>query len=267
MAGDAAVIYRLVAAIGLAAILFQARGVLAIAATRRQRSEGDYAGALRRLRWIGLGIPHPRILHVQGLVYGMSGKPAEAARCYRTALAEIRDAMYPVERLHACLGYSLMDLCQFAEAEQCFHRAIEAGDHTGNSQDGLRQLRLLQGIEPAEALHFAQQAAEHARRRRGGRIPAAYHAHQAWALALLGRPEEANEALGRAIGVGETSRRAGASLHWRVGKVLLELGRPDEAKQHFLSGRDADPQGKYGHRCQEMLRQLTETQFRGTLRA
>ena len=231
--------------------LFKARGLVAVLLSERSMRAGDYDGALRTIRWASLGIPNVATLHKQGLVLSLAGRPAEAAACYREAIGMARGTIYPVERLHACRGYALMDLGRYDEAEECFHEAIEAGDHTGNSQDGLAEIRLLLGREPGYALSYANQAIQHAARRPGGRVPGSYYAHQAWALALLDRREEAREALDQALRAGASNARGSASLHWRVGMVLLAMERVDEARTHFQIGAEADPGGKYGGRCRE----------------
>lgn len=233
--------------------LFSARAILAMALAEKRMRAGDYDGALRRLRLASLGIPNLMTLHKEGLILSLAGRPGEAERRYLTALAMARGSVYPVERLHACLGYALLDLCRYDEAEACFHRAIEAGDHTGNSQDGLAELRLAQGKQAAEALGFANQAIQHATRRPDGCVPGSYYAHRAWALALLGRREEAREALDQALRAGAANARGAASLHWRVGMVLLAMQREEEAQEHFEIGANADPGGKYGRRCQGLL--------------
>jgi len=250
-----AAIYALTAALTLLVILYQKRAALALRLRHRHMQEGDYDGALRVLHRMSLGVPNPVTLHAEGLTLSLAGRPAEAVRKYRVALAQASGASYRRERLHACLGFALADLGKYSDAERCFHDAIEAGDTTGNSQDGLAGLRLVQGIEPAVALNFAQQAIEHAKRRPDGHVPGAYYGHQAWALALLNRPEEAREALQRDLSDPSPSAFGRAGLHWRTGMALLALQQPDEARRHFALGRDADPHGKYGRRCQEMLQQ------------
>ncbi len=238
-------------------LLFQARGIFAAISSHSRMKVGDYDGALRRVRWMSLGIPSAASLHREGLILSMSGRPAEAEQRYRKALGMLRgDSRYPRERLHACLGFALMDLRRFSEAEQCFHRAIEMGDVTGSSQDGLAELRLLRGVDAEQALTYARQAVEHAKRRPGGLIAGAgaFFAHQAWALALLGRTEEAHELLDEALRVPSITPAGIAELHWDAGMVLLAMNQPAAARQHFQIGADADPRGKHGRRCAEQLR-------------
>jgi tetratricopeptide (TPR) repeat protein len=249
------VIYLAIAVLAvLAALAFQARGVIgAIWADTKMRVE-DYEGALRRLRWASLGSPNPVLLHKEGLILSLAGRPAEAELCFRRALGLVQGGFtYPRQRLLASQGYALIDLARYDDAERCFHRAIEAGDLTGNSQDGLAELRLVRGVEIEQALAYTGHAIEHAKGRADGRIPGSYYALQAWALALLGRGEEAREALAQAMRVPETNARTRASLHWRAGMALGAMQQAAEARKHFQMGHDLDPRGKYGARCREHL--------------
>jgi tetratricopeptide (TPR) repeat protein len=239
----------------VAMLLFRARGVFGTILSHRRVLVGDYDGALRRVRWMSLGIRNVATLHREGLILDLAGRPAEAEPRYRKALGMLRgDSPYPRERLHASLGCTLLDLGRYDEAERCFHDAIEAGDITGNSQDGLAELRIVQGVNLDQALGFAAQAIEHAKRREGRPVPGAYYANQAWALALLGRSEEARAPLEEALRDPETLPAGIADLHWRAGMVLLAMNQPAEARQHFQIGCDTDPHGKSGRRCAEQLR-------------
>jgi tetratricopeptide (TPR) repeat protein len=237
-----------------AALLYQARGVIGVILSDARMRAGDYDGALRRLHWASLGNPNAVILHKEGLILSLAGRPAEAEPCYRQALGMVQSgSAYPRERLYASLGYALIDLARYDEAERSFQHAIEAGDRTGNSQDGLAELRLVRGVEADQALAYTAEAIENAKRRVDRRIPGAYYALQAWALALLSRGEEAGEALAQAMRVPEPNPRTSASLHWRAGMALLALRQTEEARKHFQIGYGLDPRGKYGHRCGEHL--------------
>ena len=234
----------------VAALLFKARGVIAVILCTSKMQTGDYDGALRIARWVSLGFPNPLLLHKEALTLLFADRPAEAEACCRKALdmAESNPA-YRWERLHASLGCVLIDLARYDEAERCFHRAIEMGDLTGNSQDGLAELRLVQGVEAEKALDYAGQAIEHAKRRPGGRIPGAYYAHRAWALGLLGRAEEARDPLAQSLREPSASAFGSGDQNWRAGMALTAMQQPEEARKHFEMGRDADPRGKYGRRC------------------
>ena len=239
-----------------AVILFKMRGVFAMILAERNMRVGDYNGALRTLHWVTLGFPTVTSLHREGLILSLGGRPAEAIPRYRKAIAKAEGGRYPMERLHACLAYALLDTRNYDEAEQCFHRAIEAGDHTGNSQDGLAEVRLYQGIEPEQALSYARQAIQHAQRRGGRRVNGSYYAHEAWALALLNRRDEAYASLHKALQASNDSHRDTASVRWRCGMVFRTMGEKDQARMNFQIGADVDPRGKYGTRCREGLASL-----------
>ena len=247
--------YVLIAVLAFAAaLLFKARGVIGVILSDAKMRAGDYDGALRRLHWSSLGSPNALLLHKEGLILLLAGRPAEADLCFRKALGLVQGgSAYPQQRLLASQGYALIDLARYDEAEQCFRRAIEVGDRTGNSQDGLAELRLVRGVEIDEALAYTGEAIEHAKLRPDGRIPGSYWALRAWALALLGRAGEVGPALAEAIRVPEPNARTRASLHWRAGMALLALQQTEEARGHFQMGHDLDPRGKYGRRCVEHL--------------
>jgi tetratricopeptide (TPR) repeat protein len=235
------------------ALLFQARGVIAVILCKSKMQVGDYDGALRISRWVSLGFPNPLLLHRDALTLSFAGRLSDAEKRYRKALEMAASTKYPVERLHACLGYVLMDRGRYDEAEQCFQRAIKAGDVTGSSQAGLAELRLAQGVEAEKALEYASQSIEHAKRRPGKPVPGPFCADEAWALALLGRGDEAREALTQAMRVPEASVPGRAEMHWRAGMTMAAMQQPEEAWKHFEMGHKADPRGKYGRRCGEHL--------------
>jgi tetratricopeptide (TPR) repeat protein len=240
----------------LAALLVQARGVLAIILSRGKYDVADYDGALRIVRWVSLGIPNPLVLHREGLTLSVSGRLSEAEQRYRKAMAMAAGTKYPMERLHVCLGNVLTDRGRYQEAEQCFLRAIDAGDVTGSAECSLAEVRLLQGVEPEKALEWADRAIERAKRRPGGRISPAFWVTRAWALGVLGRGDEAREALSEAMQAPEASVPGRAEMHWRAGRALVAMQQPGEARKHFEMGRGADPRGKYGRRCGDELRGL-----------
>jgi tetratricopeptide (TPR) repeat protein len=253
MTGVGAMIRALIFALA-GEVLYWTQGRLLMISCERRMLVGDYDGALRRLRWMRL-TPDVFMLHKGALILSLAGRAAEAEPRYRKALSMASSGWrYPRERLHASLGYALMDLGRYDEAEQCFHSAIEAGDNTGNSQDGLGELRLAQGVETEQALGYFNHAIERAKRRAGRRIPGVYYTHRAWALALLGRGEDARESLAQALEVREPYAHGRASVCWRAGMVLLALHQTEEARKHFQTGREADPRGKYGGRCESQLR-------------
>jgi tetratricopeptide (TPR) repeat protein len=246
-----------VVAMILGLVFFQARAVVGLTLCQADMRTGDYDGALSTLHWASLGVPNVAILQAEALTLALAGRTADAEPLYRAALGMVKDdPSYPRERIEASLGYALVDLARYDEAEQCFHRAIEEGDKTGNSEAGLSELRLVQGVEAEQALAYASQAIEHWKQRGDEPVPKTYYLHQAWAMALLGRTPEARELLGQATGDDESEALAAgnAELHWVAGMVLLQMQQTDDARTRFQTGYDVDPNGKYGRLCQARLR-------------
>jgi hypothetical protein len=95
------------------------------------------------------------------------------------------------------------------------------GDSEGTGRVSLAELLLAQGTEPQKAFDLIDEAmrakGNTARRLEGGRW-----AHKAWALALLGRRREADEAIERAWkATPDVSPRPVLAIrHWTVGMAL-----------------------------------------------
>jgi len=235
--------------------LYHAIGLLGWTLSRSRMRADDYDGALRWLRWTSFGMPGVKLLCDEGLILCQAGRLAEAERVCRKGLAKLKDdSAYP--RLRGVLGFVFLDGGHYGEAEQSFQCAIEAGEQTGSSYSGLAELALVQGAEAEKALAYTAQGIARAQRLPGGRVHWAHHMNQAWALALLGRDDEARESLALALGdpAPVSSASGVAERHWRAGLALLALRQTEEARKHFRMGKDADPRGKYGRRCKELLR-------------
>jgi tetratricopeptide (TPR) repeat protein len=237
-------------------LLYYMRHGLGLILQQASMKKGDYDGALRWLRWMNLGNPSVFsvfCLHEEGLILSIAGRLEESEQCYRRALAMTqKGSSYQREHLYASLGSVLVDLGRFEEAEQSLRNAIEFGDLTGVSHCGLAELLLTKGVEPEKALGYLDQGIELARQ--DGNVHWELLADRAWALALLGRRDEARESIALSLRQPETLAPGTAGRHWRVGMALLAMQQTVEACQHFQLGKDADPRGKYGKRCAEMLR-------------
>src|ERR1035441_5251139 len=109
MDGGGAMTYVLIAvSVFVAALLFQARGVIAVILCKSKMQVGDYDGALRTMRWVSLGIPNVMTLHAESLWLESAGRLSEAEQRLRKALTLAAGSKYRVERLHACLGNVLI---------------------------------------------------------------------------------------------------------------------------------------------------------------
>jgi len=236
-------------------LFYSNRGLVAMKLYQASLRVGDYDGALARLRQLGFLLPNPAAHFCRALALALAGRPADAERWLRESLRwpERRPGV-PRERRLCLLAHELTELGRHAEAEECFHQAINTGDITGNSQSGLSELRLVQG-NLEEALTLSRQAIEIAKRRATRRVAPIYYATQAQILALLGRGEEAQVSISVALAGRENEDLAASrsGIGWRAGSALLALGRNAEAYEQFRGGYQADPGGKYGRRCREEL--------------
>ena len=115
--------------------------------------------------WVSFALPPAWRQQYKGAILALAGRWTEAEPSFRAALALVENGgVYPRERVFSSLGHALTSLGRFEEAEEFLNKALGAGDVTGNSLNGLAQLRLAQE-RFAEALGFADQAIEAARRR------------------------------------------------------------------------------------------------------
>jgi hypothetical protein len=72
-------------------------------------------------------------------------------------------------------------------------------------------------------------------------------ANEAWALALMGRQREMEDAVATALGEIDPSLKAVvASVNWRIGKALVAVQMAAEAMDHLRTACQADPQGDNG---------------------
>jgi tetratricopeptide (TPR) repeat protein len=230
----------------------------------------------------------------------LAGRPAEAVECCSKALAA-GYGFSPSDQalLLGCMGSALMDMGRYEESQQHLVKALGMGDPTGACRSSFAELLLRQGIEPGQALHLAGQvinesAAEAVRLQRGVSPwycakPLALNracrstlwAQRAWALALLGRQQEAREAIDEASQLaikpdGDLSASSWAFVSrlewqrladtcWLIGMALLAMNQADEASQKFMKGSYVDPTGKYGGLCRKQLALMGKQEKTGTL--
>src|ERR1035438_2430268 len=107
--------YVLIAVLAFAAaLLFKARGVIGVILSDAKMRAGDYDGAFPRLHWSSLGSPNALLLHKEGLILSLAGRPAEADLCFQKALGMVQGgSAYPRQRLLASQGYALIDLARY----------------------------------------------------------------------------------------------------------------------------------------------------------
>jgi tetratricopeptide (TPR) repeat protein len=122
--------------------------------------------------------------------------------------------------------------------------AISMGDKMGSARVGIAESLLLQGKEPEKALALLEEAMKIKKSRQA--LPERM-ANKAWALALMGRQQEMQEAMATALReINPSLRPVAASAHWRIGKALVAVQRAAEAMDHFRTASQADPQGHNG---------------------
>ena len=180
-----------------------------------------------------------------------------------------------------------MDRGRYEESQQHLVKALGMGDPTGACRNSFAEWLLRQGIEPGKALHLASQVIDEsvaeAVRLQTGVDPWYYAkplalnracrstswAQRAWALALLGRQQEAREAIDEASQLAvKPDRNLSASswalvsrLEWQrladtcwlIGMALLAMNQAEEAGARFQEGSYVDPTGKYGRLCRKQL--------------
>jgi tetratricopeptide (TPR) repeat protein len=207
---------------------------------------GRYEEAESRLdEAIQLGDTGGLAMAEKAVLFTLMGRCAEAEGCYRSALPRRK----PGSRrdLIVSLAEALGHLGRFEEAQQCVDEATQLGDIDGVARSQKANLLLLQSAEPQKALDLITEAMDAPEAPRLHQATCYRLASKAWALALLGRQQEAEAAIAQALQNVQTEFRAAvAETHWKVGKALAVLSRTESALEHFRSAHDADPNGLYG---------------------
>jgi tetratricopeptide (TPR) repeat protein len=157
------------------------------------------------------------------------------------------------------LGRVLMAQSRYADAKRAFEAAAKLMPTRAGAPSGLAELRLLQDTDAALALADAERALQLHRdsllQRKGARERlAGIRGNQAWALAVLGRSGESQQAI--EAGVREMDPNyipEVAGFYWRAGMAMLATG--NSAAGHFRRAAELDPQGYYGSLAAQRLRQ------------
>jgi tetratricopeptide (TPR) repeat protein len=125
------------------------------------------------------------------------------------------------------------DLLRSSETEQVSTIASEIGRNLGDDQAADPDMQYQQGLVYLEmglydqaALAFKAAASDPAH---------ALQACEMWGIALHreGRLAEALDVLQAALGSGDGGGRPVLGLHYQAGRILEELGRGDEAQEHY----------------------------------
>jgi tetratricopeptide (TPR) repeat protein len=250
---------KLVVVIVLFSLIATGRENVAVLVAKPAWRAGDYDRALRWTRRMGFGRPSAKLIQIEGLTHSLAGRPAEAERCYREALAR-GYALSRADRvgLLGCLGEALQDQGRFEESVKCRQASIDMGDNIlGSARHGLAELLLKQGTEPQRALELVDEAMRVARGPAAPKFAPSRWATRAWALASLGRRQEAEQAIAQAMLLRrETYAALFADTRLTVGMALLAMDQPEKALEHFRAAREADPKGKNGVRALQQIERL-----------
>jgi tetratricopeptide (TPR) repeat protein len=179
-----------------------------------------------------------------------SGRAQEAETILRDLAAPQRNAADRVIGLEN-LGRVLLAQSRYEEARQALEAAAKLMPTRSVAFSGLAELHLLQGTYAGLALRDAERALQLHRdsliERTAREHLAAIRGNQAWALALLGRAAESQQAI--EAGVREMDPKFTpevAGFHWRAGMAMLALEDASAASSHFRRAAKMDPQGYYG---------------------
>lgn len=153
-------------------------------------------------------------------------------------------------------GEALADQGRYEDARKCLQNAIEMGDTPlGSSRVDLAELLLKRGTDPQKALDLIDEALRVAKGRIAARLEPSRWAARAWALALLGRRQEAGHAIERALrACPVTYAPLLASTRLHVAMALLAMEETGKAIEHLRAARDEDPNGKYGALALQQLK-------------
>lgn len=228
--------------------------------------QADYGEALRRVEFARRFRPDPFLQAVHGVVLGEAGRHQEAEQCLRQVLAAPQGKTPQVQSMALDgLGYVLMEQERYEEAIQAFEGAIAILPQVSDPYGGLAELYLRQGVQPQRALELANQALQRKQqsaksflvRWLGGGEIAALHATQAWALALMERPAEAEQAMAQALSrIDRDDKKTSAALYYRAGQVMRLLDDQAAAVEHLGRARQLDPKGNAGRLAARAMREI-----------
>ena len=195
----------------------------------------------------GVLLPRHLRLRRKGLDLLLAGRPVDAEKCYREALA-LTGAFgqsYRV-RLLVCLSDALFDQRRYQEEMEYLTNALEIGDPTGSGQASMCDLLIAMKKDPERALQLADEASRLISTSRQSAVfgnnwkiaksnlyDAKTWARKARALLLLDRRAEARQAIDRAMTILDSSQEivAHAKPETSPTGMLVLGGRLDKMKE------------------------------------
>lgn len=243
------------------------RHVLPFRIAHKTFAGGDYDGAMRRLLLLErLGMRNPSLVYFKGTILMFAGRYQEAEQ----ALRECIKAGQSSGRRHlglVNLGYVLLELGRNDEAARSLDEVIKLQPHRAVPYSTRAEIYLRQGIEPERALALLDKGIQNKtgseQQRRVDRHVLGYlFANRAWALFLLGRRKEAEQALkgaedGLQAALSDGVKPGAAGVHYHMARARLAGGETDRARVHLLETKKIDLNGKYAKLAEIALREKT----------
>jgi Tfp pilus assembly protein PilF len=223
---------------------------------------GAYETSIHRAQWMEkLSVFRGAFLNLHGFALYLSGEFEPARQSLQDAIQATR------QELHGGgsdgltnTGCILSAQGQYAEAIPMFEGAIQISPRTVGAYIDLAEALLAQGGDPRRALDLTDRAMENFQaswlvrwleRFQLGSI----WATRAWALAQLGQPSEAEQAIQQALACADRSFLPEyAGLLYRLGHVENLLGSPDRARDYWRAAARLDPRGLNGRQASEALK-------------
>jgi tetratricopeptide (TPR) repeat protein len=163
------------------------------------------------------------------------------------------------------LGYVLLEEKNYVESAKALDQAIEARPDGAVAYSTRAEVYLRQGIQPEKALELLDRGIQLKTNSvmqsdSDVHMFGYFQANRAWALFLLGRRAEAEQALEQAdqwqhkAMAYEHFKPGCAGVRYRMGMALLAGGEKDRARDEFRQVSTIDPHSKYAALSQAALR-------------
>ncbi len=230
----------------------------------RPLHRGDYAGALHRVEWVEKFHPfRGEYLNTHGLILFWAGRYAEAEQLLQESIVQARREV-PGSGQAGLENIGCVRSAQgrYEEAIQAFEGSIRMAPTQAAAFVDLASVYLEQGREPQRVLELTERARQNHQASFEARLlnthtPVTIWGNRAWAFALLGRDQDAEEALHRMFAVTPRDfRPALAGAHYRAGRVRMVQGDRARAAEEFIAAQRVDPDGHYGRLSTRALREF-----------
>ncbi len=222
----------------------------------------QYDKALARVQQVeNLSIFPGFYLNLHGVILLWAGRYEEARKTFEESIGEQRkEVMGGGSAALENIGCALAWQGNYEESIKMFEGSIAISQQQVMVYSDLAEALLHQGAELPRALELTEHAWENQQASLESRWLSAHQggqilANRAWALAKLGREQQAEDTLARAFAVADESfTPVLAGIHLRAGYVMLARGEQQKAEEYFKEGQRLDPHGHYGRLCVEKLK-------------